>query len=188
MHHVLHDDGTDWRMVPICNNGDMISGGHVGFRGMETSIFCAVYDLRHGKWRSPIVEAPPVALPGGRNHPEYWHGVLAKDVPPPIDLGRKLARADSCHVACDLSGKHFVSDTDCYVEGKYSFLWIATYMESDKEAPWLKATYLLLPRSTCNGQPAHSHPVLSPDGRYVVFQSDVSGRPQVNVATGFEYP
>jgi hypothetical protein len=105
-----------------------------------------------------------------------------------LAISRKLARADSCHNACDLSGRHFVSDTDGYIEGKYSFLWVATYVESATEAPWLKPMYLLLPRSTYKGQPAHAYPVLSPDGKFVVFQSDFTGRPLVKVAFNFEYP
>jgi hypothetical protein len=187
-HHVLRDDGTHWRMLPIGNNNDLRSGGHNGFRGRGESVFCAVYDTRNGKWRSPIVEATPVAMAGGKDNPEYWRGMLAEGVPPPADLSRKLARADSCHIACDRAGKHFVSDTDGYVEGKYSFLWVATYVEPEAEDAWLDPMYLLLTRSSYKGQPAHAHPVLSPDGKYVVFQSDFTGRPQVNVAYNFEYP
>ena len=187
-HHVLRDDGANWRMLPIGDGGEITSGGHNGFRGTGDSIFCAVYDLRGGKWRSPAFETAPVSLPGGRDNPEYWRGQLANGVPQPADLSRKLARADSCHLACDLSGKHFVSDTDGYTEGRYSFLWIASCMESPGKDPWLKAGYLLLTRSTYKGQPAHAHPVLSPDGRFVVFQSDFSGRPQVYVAANFQWP
>jgi len=214
--HVVRDDGTDWRMVPLGDGDKLHSGGHNGFRGQGETIFCSLYDLRNGKWRAPIFEAIPTALPGGRDNPEYWRGQLAQVarpfqavagtdecagighgsedpchaelIPQPVDISRKLARADSCHLACDLSGKHFVSDTDGYNEGKYSFLWIATYMETPGEDPWLKAGYLLLTRSTYKGQPAHAHPVLSPDGRFVVFQSDFTGRPQVNVACNFAWP
>ncbi|OPZ30242.1 MAG: hypothetical protein BWZ02_00850 [Lentisphaerae bacterium ADurb.BinA184] len=187
-HHVVRDDGTDWRMVPLGDGGDIVSGGHNGFLGDGDRLFCAVYDVRGGRWRSPVFEAAPVALPGGRENPEYWRGQHAAGVPQPVDLSRKLARADSCHLACDLSGRHFVSDTDGYVEGKYSFLWIATRIESADEDPWLKAAYLLLTRSSYKGQPSHAHPLLSPDARFVVFQSDFSGRPQVHVAYDFEWP
>ncbi|MCG3147947.1 MAG: hypothetical protein PCFJNLEI_01388 [Verrucomicrobiae bacterium] len=187
-HHVIRDDGTHWRMLPIGNGGDMLSGGHCGFRGTGDTVCAAMYDTRGGKWRAPIVELTPVSWPGGRDHPEYWRGQLAAGVPAPVDLSRKLARADSCHIAGDRSGKYFVSDTDGYVEGKYAFLWVATYVEAPGEPPWLQAKYLLQPRSTYKGQPAHAHPVLSADGRYVAFQSDFSGRPQVNVAYGFDYP
>lgn len=187
-HHVVRDDGTHWRMLPIGDGGDITSGGHNGFRGTGDSVFCAVYDLRGGTWRAPILEAHPTALSGGRDHPEYWRGMLAHGVRQPVDLSRTLARADSCHLACDLSGTHFVSDTDGYVEGKYSFLWVATYKETSGDDAWLQAGYLLLTRSTYRGQPAHAHPVLSPDGRFVVFQSDFTGRPQVFVATNFAWP
>lgn len=183
-HHVLCDDGSDWRMLPVGNGADITSGGHNGFRGAGDTIFCAVYDLRGGKWRSPIVEVTPIAI--DRDDSDYWRGQLAKGVPDPIDLGRKLARADSCHIACDLSGTRFVSDTDGYNVGELSFLWIASYVESDSEDPWLEPAYLALPRSSYKTQSAHAHPNLSPDGKYVVFQSDFTGRPRVNVAYNFE--
>lgn len=187
-HHVLRDNGTDWRMVPIGNGADLLSGGHNGFVGTGETVFCGVYDLRGGRWRAPIFEVSPVRLPGGRHHPDYWRGQLAPGVPQPVDLSRRLARADSCHIACDRSGRHFVSDTDGYNVGYFSFLWIATRHERPSEPPWLEPRYLLLTRSTYKGQPAHAHPVLSPDGRFVVFQSDFTGRPQVFVATDFDYP
>ncbi len=188
LHHVVRDDGADWRMIPIGNGQDLISGGHNGFRGTGGTIFCGLYDLRGGRWRAPVFEALPIRLPGGRHHPDYWRGQLAPGVPQPIDLSRKLARADSCHLACDLSGRHFVSDTDGYNEGKFSFLWIATYRETPGDDPWLEPRYLLLTRSSYKKQRSHAHPVLSPDGRFVVFQSDFTGRAQVYVACGFEYP
>ena len=105
-----------------------------------------------------------------------------------VDLTRKLPKPDSCHFAFDRSGRHFASDTDGYNNGVYSFVFVGTYCTPAGEDPYVRTRYLLLPRTSWKGQPAHPHPYVSPDGRFVVFQSDYSGRPQVNVACDFEYP
>jgi hypothetical protein len=184
--HVVRDDGTNWRMVPIGDSTEISHGGHCGFRGTTSSVVAAAYDLRGGKWRSPIFEADPVAVEV--DDPRRWQGHAAAGVAQPLDLCRHLARADTCHHANDLSGRRFISDTDGYNHGPNSYVWIASYAMHADGLPYLAPRYLLFPRSSWQGQPAHAHPLLSPDGRHAVIQSDFSGRPQVTVATGFDWP
>jgi hypothetical protein len=181
---VVRDDGTNWRMVPLGRAPGFNVGGHNTWRGREYSVVSAVYDTGPDHWRSPLLEAAPLPATSeeerwlGQRHPNarWW------------DLTRNLARADSCHFGFDASGRHFVSDSDGYARAEYSFVYGGTYVTPPAGAPYVKTLYLLLPRTSWKTQPAHPHPYLSPDGKYVVFQSDFTGRPQVYVAYGFEWP
>ncbi len=180
---VVRDDGSNWRMVPIARHPQVIIGGHNVWRGREYAIVGAAYDART-IWRSPLFEAVPMPIASAEDALLGMRRPGAKVV----DLTRCLPKPDSCHFAFDASGRHFVSDTDGYTVGAYSFVFIGTYVEAPDSEPFVSTRYLLLPRTSWKGQPAHPHPYLSPDGRFVVFQSDFAGRPQVNVAYGFEYP
>ena len=130
------------------------------------------------------MEAAPVEV---ASEEELWLGERHPRACP-VDITRKVARADSCHFGFDASGKHFVSDSNGYNIAEYSFVYVGAYIEPLDDAPYVKTRYLLLPRTSWKTQPAHPHPYLSPDGNYVVFQSDFTGRPQVHIAFGFEYP
>jgi len=184
VHQVVRDDGTNWRVVPLGNGVDVVSGGHITWRGMEYSLVASMYHHPPGRWRAPLFEAQPIPI---RELRDRWLGQTMPGAHV-VDLTRKLARADSCHFGFDLSGRHFVSDTDGYNVGEYSFVYVGTYFDPPDEEPYVKTAYLLLPRTSWKGQPAHPHPYLSPDGKYVVFQSDFTGRPQVHVAYDFDYP
>ena len=57
----------------------------------------------------------------------------------------------------------------------------------DEESP-LSFTYLLNSRVTFNASRGyHAHPILSPDGRILLFNSNITGIPQVYQATGWEW-
>ena len=182
--HIVRDDGSDWRMLPIGRRQDTRNGGHSTWRGAEDSVVVSLYNHPPGRWRAPLHEARPTRVD---SEEQMW---LGQDLPGAQyhDLSRKMARADSCHFGFDGSGRHMVSDTDGYATAEYSFVFVGTYIEPPDEAPYLRTKYLLLPRTSWKTQPGHPHPFLSPNGRYAVFQSDFSGRPQVYIATNFEYP
>ena len=181
---VVRDDGTDWRMVPLGRDSNMRNGGHNTWRGRTYSVVGSAYHTPPERWRAPLLEAAP--LPIG-TEADAWLGQRHPNARC-VDLTRRLARADSCHFGFDASGVHFVSDTDGYAKAEYSFLYVGTHVQRPGDDPRVETRYLLLPRTSWKTQPAHPHPYLSPDGRYVVFQSDFTGRPQVYVAYEFDYP
>ena len=187
---VVRDDGTDWRVVPVGRDPHLHNGGLNVWRGREYAVVTSAYHHPPGRWRAPLLAAAPIPVATrdelllGQHHPKArW-----------VDLTRKLARADSCHFGFNASGRHFVSDTDGYATPPYSFVYVGTYVAPPGEEPFVRTRYLLLPRTSWRWQgpgsvqASHPHPYLSPDGRYVVFQSDFTGKPQVHVAWGFEYP
>ncbi|MDQ7817387.1 MAG: TonB family protein [Melioribacteraceae bacterium] len=66
--------------------------------------------------------------------------------------------------------KHWVADQN---DGMILTLWT---FERDKV---LKEEKLFRHNSSWDGQPGHPHPHFSPDGKYIVFGTDMSGSPQV---------
>ncbi len=191
---VIKDDGSEqhpsagtdakYRMIPVPRR-PLHALSHAAWRGRQAeSLVASMYHHPPGAWRAPFVEAWIAEMTGedvraDRNPADgRW-----------VDLTRFVSRADACHFDFDESGEHLVSDTDGYSLPQTSQMYVATYVQPRFDSdPYLKTRYLLMPRTSWKGQPSHPHPYLSPDGRFVVFQSDFSGRPQVNVAYGFEYP
>lgn len=182
---VVRDDGTDWRVVPIGRDPGQQNQGHQTWRGQEYSVVASAYEVTPERWRAPLIEAVPVPV---ASEDEWW---LGQHHPSgrQVDLTRQVARADSCHFGFDASGRHFISDTDGYIESKYCYLYVGTYVQPADGDAYVKTRYLLLPRSEwSNKGGVDPHAFLSPDGRYAVFMSAFSGRRQVYVATDFEYP
>jgi hypothetical protein len=189
---LFRDDGSDYprhasdpcRILPLPRRPGHITS-HAGWRGARAESWVAsMYNATPERWRAPFIEAWPCTLSpedrrADRNPPDgRW-----------VDLTRMLARADACHFDFDASGRHFVSDTDGYVLPQTCMLYVGTYQQPGfGEAPYFKTRLLGIPRTSWKGQPAHPHPFLSPDGKYAVFQSDFSGRPQVHVACDFAFP
>lgn len=186
---VYHDIDGKWGIIPTGRDGVLI-GSHSCWRGTNFSFVQSMYQSSATLWRVPLVEAQPLRV--GPEH--YLSGAEAPGARQ-VDLTRFVSRADSCHFNFDVAGHHFVSDTDGYVNPGPCMLYVGTYVEPRfGDAPYVKLRLLGIPRTSWRWsgsggvQACHPHPMLSPDGRYAVFQSDFSGRPQVNVAFDFEMP
>lgn len=54
----------------------------------------------------------------------------------------------------------------------------------DERGP-LRFTYLLNSRNTFTGHTLHAHPILSPDGSLLLFNSAIAGTRQFYLVTGF---
>ena len=188
---VFRDDGSDLprspddpaRVIPTPRPPLHITS-HACWRGREARTWVAsMYNVTPEKWRVPFVEAWPVEASA-----EYLRADRNPEGGKWVDLTRFVSRADACHFDFDASGRHVVSDTDGYVNPGPCMLYVGTYVEPEEGDPYLKTKLLGIARTSWKTQSAHPHPFPSPDGRYAVFQSDFSGRPQVHLAYDFEYP
>lgn len=186
---VYHDDGTRWGIVPLGRDGVM-RGSHSCWRGREFSHVASMYHTGENLWRAPLVEAKPMQV-----EPEHYLSGTKAPGAKWVDLTRFVSRADSCHFNFDAAGRHFISDTDGYVLPETCMLYVGTYVEPQfGDDPYVKTRLLGIPRTSWRWkgagttQASHPHAMLSPDGKYAVFQSDFSGCPQVHVAYDFEFP
>ena len=183
--HVIRDDGTNWRDIPIGRDGISFCQGHQAWRGrMGSCISSMSVRGEPHKGEAPILIALPVptdettshlgfAVPGGKY----------------TDITRNIDRPGFHHFGLDDSGMYLTSDfyrTDKKTGKRNINLVIGTI--SPGENPELKMQYLLNTKTSGKGQPAHVHPFFSPDTRTVFFNSDESGLPQIYMAAGYKFP
>lgn len=178
--HVVRDDGSDWRDVPIGRDGAETIQGHQAWRGRRPSILSAMNRAGGGKSireAFPVASTPETAHRGGRIPGGRSSTVVCAGGP-----------TAPWHFGVDDSGGRLVIDTkeiEPTTRRFKSALWLGTL--SDSEPPRLDARYLLETRASGRDQPSHPHPFFSPDATMVFFNSDVDGQPQIWMLTGFEF-
>jgi hypothetical protein len=179
--HVVRDDGTNWRDIPIGRDGVESVQGHQAWRGRLPSVLSAM-NLPQG--RKGIREGFPISttdqishtgsrIPGGRS----W------------DLQTEGGNPAFWHFGVDDSGFHLVTDTKDFDPGtkkRRSYLFVGRL--TSVANPGLKLRYLLETRASGVDQPMHPHPFFSPDASMAFFNTDVDGPPQVWMVTGFQFP
>jgi hypothetical protein len=179
--HVMRDDGTNWRDIPIGRDGHEYVQGHQQWRGRMASVLSAM-SIRRGRKR--ILEGFPIATNEATSHTgsriaggHSW------------DVTRDIENPEFWHFSVDDSGMKVVSDTntvDPVTREKRITLVIGSLTAVDN--PLLRLRYLLDTRTSGTDQAAHPHPFFSPDARMAFFNSDVDGKPQVWMVTGYQFP
>jgi hypothetical protein len=179
--HVVRDDGSGWRDVPVGRDGVETIQGKQAWRGRLPSVLCSM-NLPQG--RKGIREGFPIATTGSGGHQGSR-----------IPGGRSRAIEADCgplpvwHFGVDDAGRHLVIDTkdvDRTTKRLQSELLVGTL--SDSGQPALKVRRLLDTGASGRDQPMHPHPFFSPDATKAFFNSDVDGQPQVWMVTGFTFP
>jgi len=179
--HVIRDDGTRWRDIPIGRDGVEYVQGHQQWRGRMNSVLSAM-SIPKGKKR--ILEGFPIPtdkgtshrgsrIPGGRSN----------------DLTREIEAPEFWHFSVDASGMRVVSDTSGAdpATGRRRIHLVIGALTGGAN-PLLKTRWLLDTRTSGKDQPMHPHPFFSPDAKTVFFNSDADGIPQVWMATGYQFP
>lgn len=184
--HVIRDDGTNWRDIPVGRDSVQFIQGHEQWLGRTGKVLSAM-SIRQGpqKGRRPIFLASPV--PTG---PESGHLGVNTPGGDYVDITRSMENPDFWHFSSDLSGKYLASDTwvkDEGMERPEVRLVAGTLSEGDR--PELRVRHLIHTGSS-GRNPAHPHPFFSPDNSMILFNSDIDGQGQVQVfmVTGFEFP
>ena len=176
--HVIRDDGTNWRDIPIGRDGTVFHTGHEQWRGRMKTVISSVSDRSIGRHR--LFESWPIAtddstshqgsrIPGARNN----------------DLTRNAEQTNFDHFSMDLSGMHLVARNARQRKGEHLRLFIASF--SREENSVLKVRYLLTPRTVTHNW-NKPRPFFSPDVRMVFFHSDLDGPSHVFMATGYRFP
>lgn len=183
--HVIRDDGTNWRDIPIGREGIQYNSGHQQWRGKTGAVLSSVH---HGKMTEykgrPLIQGWPIPTDDSTSH-------KGSNIPGGryVDVTRNLEMPDFLHFSLDVSGTYLVFDSyrNDAKTGKMDIILSIGTLSNEKE-PLCKVQYLLNSRSSGNGQPAHTHPFFSPDSRMMFFNSDVDGIPQIFMVTGYEFP
>jgi len=187
--HAVRDDGANWRDLPFGRDGHESCIGHQIWRGLGTSAVTVTlqnedtsYGWADGSAQGVVAGWP---APADKNAP---HLGLRNPGARRVVLSEGCEKPRFCHLANDDSGLKFVFDTFPIYDGRYAGMLVYIGSASDEESP-LTFRYILNSGVTFNGNKGHmhAHPILSPDGKRLFFNSDITGKPQAYMVTGFTY-
>lgn len=187
--HVVRDDGTNWRDMPFGRDGHESCIGHQIWRGLGTS--AATVTLQNEDTSYGWAEGAEQGVVAGWAQPADKNGLhlgLCNPGARRVVLSAGFPRPRFCHLACDTSGLKFVFDTFPIYDGRRAGMHVYIGSAPDEETP-LTFRYILNSGVVFPGKISHmhAHPVLSPDGSRLFFNSDVTGLRQAYMVTGFTW-
>ena len=184
--HVVRDDGTNWRNLPWGRDGKESLIGHQIWRGNTragVTVTLENLDTSYG-WadgtRQDVVAGWPVPASRDAHTGRLTRGADTARV----ELSGGFPKARFCHLCIDAIGLKLAVDTFPIFDGKRAGMQVYFARAKDERSP-LRFTYLLNSQNTFTGKSLHAHPILSPDGSLLLFNSAVSGTPQIYLVTGF---
>lgn len=185
--HVVRDDGENWRNLPWGRDGRESLIGHQIWRGWTragVSVMLENCDTSYG-WadgtRQDVVAGLPVPAARDTHTGSRTRGAQKARV----ELSKDFPKARFCHLCTDRSGLKFALDTFPIFDGERAGMQVFFASAKDEQSP-LKFTYLLNSHNTFTGKSLHAHPILSPDGTMLMFNSAISGTTQFYLVTGFD--
>lgn len=183
--YVIRDDGSHWRTVPLGRDGRESNIGHQIWRGSGTSIVTITLDNHDATYgwgddtKQEVVEGHPAEPAPGeeyRGHPTARRNVLSRNFPNPR----------FCHLHAHPDGQRFVFDTynldNHGKQGQQLYFARSTGPEGTLAFTYLLNTGSLLGRT----QNTHAHPIITPDGKRILFNCRRSGTTQIYMIEGIE--
>ncbi len=178
--HIMRDDGTHWRDLPWGRDGEESCIGHQLWRGDDQGAITITlqnmdnsYGWADGSEQHVVagwpVDADPDAEHAGRKGREDRRAWLSEGFP----------RPRFCHLAMDASGLKLVLDTFPIFTGTRAGM-LVYIADADNERGRLRFQYLLNSGVTFMSKSLggyHAHPIISPNGREVFFNSNLFGSP-----------
>jgi hypothetical protein len=168
--HVIRDDGAGLRDMPWGRDGVEFCQGHQCWIGRSERAITSTY--RSDGDEQQIIE--------GREAPESEHVGIRIPGAWRNDLSRVFPTPHFYHFATDIAGDRFITDHRA-PDG------LAVYVAEFPDQPDGAFRNIRRVAGTRGGRDktAHTHPFLSPDGRFGFFNSDESGRLQAYMVRGF---
>lgn len=186
--HVMRDDGSNLRELPFGRDGIEINIGHQVFRwpsfevasvilqGNDNSYGWADGTGQHVVTGLPVPADPDAPHSGGRNRQQHRFRLCEPEHSPRL-----------CHLSVDRTGLKFAFDTFPVYNGKRSGMTIYLGLTDDLHSP-IRFQYILNSGVNFTGnRTLHSHPILSPDGQRLFFNSDFLGPRQAYMVEGLPW-
>ncbi len=185
--HVVRDDGTNWRNLPWGRDGKESLIGHQIWRGNTragVTVTLENPDTSYG-WaagtRQDVVAGWPVPATRDAHTGRLTRGASRARV----ELSKGFPTARFCHLGTDATGLRLALDTFPIFDGERAGMQVYFASARNEQSP-ARFTYLLNSRNTFTGKSLHAHPILSPDGTMLLFNSAVSGTRQLYLVTQFD--
>jgi len=187
--HAVRDDGTNWRDLPFGRDGHESCIGHQIWRGFGTSAVTVTLqneDTSYG-WADGSAQEVVAGWPMATDKNAPHIGLLNPGARRMV-LTEGFVKPRFCHLADDASGLKFVFDTFPIYDGRYAGMHVYIGSAPDEETPFT-FRYILNSGVTFTGNKGHmhAHPIISPDGRRLFFNSDITGKPQAYMVTDFTF-
>ena len=184
--HVIRDDGTHWRDVPLGRDGTAFNTGHQQWRGEMPSVVSSV-SVTGGVNRHRLYEATPVPTDDTTSH-------QGSTIPGAKlnDLTRTAPETNFSHFCMDASGMRLAARHDQCRDNPDVKVYIATFSPGDNA--FLKVQYLLNTRwrdvvkGWAGGQSNKPRPIISPDGSVVLFHTDRDGNSEIFLVDHYTLP
>lgn len=187
--HVVADDGSRWRDMPFGRDGRESCIGHQIWRGQGRSAVTVTLQNRDTSygwadgsaqevvagWPMPAEQAAPhrgLSTPGARR----------------VLLSAGFPHPRFCHLACDAAGLRFVFDTFPIFDGRRAGMMIYAGSAPDENSPLVFQCLLNTGVTFSANNGYHAHPIISPDGKLLLFNSNITGTPQAYRIDGFAFP
>jgi hypothetical protein len=185
--HVVRDDGSNWRNLPWGRDGKESLIGHQIWRGNTragVTVTLENQDTSYG-WadgtRQDVVAGWPVPAARDAHTGRLTRGASRARV----ELSKGFPKARFCHLGTDATGLRLALDTFPNFDGERAGMQVFFASARNERSP-ARFTYLLNSRNTFTGKSLHAHPILSPDGTMLLFNSAISGTRQFYLVTQFE--
>ena len=187
--HAVRDDGSNWRDLPFGRDGIESNIGHQIWRGRGTSVVTVTLqnpDISYG-WADGTEQGVVAGWPILTIKDQPHRGALISGARRVV-LSEGYTRPRFCHLASDTTGLKFVFDTFPIYDGNRAGMLVIIGSAPNEESP-LNFRYLLNSGVVFTGMKGHdhAHPILSPDGGRLFFNSNMTGVPQAYMATGFSF-
>ena len=184
--HVVRDDGTHWRDVPVGRDGTAFCTGHQQWRGRMPSVISSM-SVRGNVNRHRLHEAMPIATDETTSHKGSTIPGAAQN-----DLTREAPETNFSHFCMDASGMHLAARHDRCRGNPDVKVYIASF--SPGENAVLKVRYLLgtgwrdLAKGWHRGQSNKPRPIISPDAGVVLFHTDRDGKSEIFLVDHYTLP
>lgn len=184
--HVIRDDGTHWRDVPIGRDATAFNTGHQQWRGEMATVVSSV-SVRGDVNRCRLHEALPVAAGDARSH-QGSNTPGAKT----IDLTRTAPETNFSHFCMDASGMRLAARHDRSRDNPDVKVYVASFSPGDNAS--LKVRYLLgtgwreVVQGWTGGQSNKPRPIIAPDGGVVLFHTDRDGKSEIFLVDRYTMP
>ena len=184
--HVIRDDGTHWRDVPVGRDGTAFCTGHQQWRGRMPSVISSM-SVRGDVRRHRLHEAMPVATDETTSHQGCTIPGTTYN-----DLTREAPKTNFSHFCMDASGMHLAARHDRCADNPDVKVYVGSCTPGENAV--LKVQYLLgtgwrdLAKGWHRGQSNKPRPIIAPDASVVLFHTDRDGKSEIFLVDGYTLP
>lgn len=188
--HVMQDDGSNRRELPFGRDGLEGNIGHQIWRGqtdMAVTVTLENLDKSYG-WAEGTRQHVIAGTPAPEDPANLHKGRIDREKYR-VELSKGFKDPRFCHLGVDDTGLRFSFDTFPVFTGTRAGMLIYIGQAKDMHSP-LAFQYILNTGIVFTGgdKGTHAHPILSPGGKELFFNSNMLGKPKAYMVKNLPWP